>query len=566
MSRYDFYRPGVPSFSDMRPRLEADKDLTFDRVDSTVDGIDGLVLAGKKYCHRFLELDPDRIPFSIQVVDGLCSRIAETCGGKLPPEVAEMGHACRFAVDRYNLRRPPAWITLTPEMQRLAGLVQDSYLGRQQQRLFLFGSGRGLCERDIDNDIMPLVLNALNVDPSIQWPDKMLLGIKRSWNKSRTIPGWPAAQLTISKSRQVLGFPWSSYPDWIKRTVEEALQRQPRFVTWDADVCAALARDPDGLAHSVELVRICLGALRRAGVRELRDLRDISIPAHFRLIADTLYQESGREVTRLLRTKLVTLGALAKRSNELSETELDEIEVIMQRYEDAHKKFLKSHPSSNETNLKHFTSDQVIQKLRNLPLKVFDGTEPSRLVTRSVASEIKQPVIVAVRLDTGLSYELIRHLNFERHFSELDGTHAGCLRVVIPAGETSNGVAREGIISAPYAKLVRAFNTFYRPSLDLSGRSPYLFPSIDIAPLRKETISAQQCAFLREKFDHDFSPAMVRLIIKHIILSENPKATGVLATVLGLRDQDYIERLTTPYRDRQDRQDLIGLIASGQLE
>lgn len=160
---------------------------------------------------------------------------------------------------------------------------------------------------------------------------------------------------------------------------------------------------------------------------------------------------------------------------------------------------------------------------------------------------------------------MIRRLEFDRHFSELEGDLAGCLRIFVPANETPNGSPRTAILSASYSEMIREFLSDYRPALDISGTSLFVFPGIGASPLRIETISKQQSDFLRNHFDAHFTPELIRLIIKHLILSVNPDATSILSDVLGLRDPDHLKRLAAPYQQQQDLREKNDLIVSGQL-
>lgn len=174
--------------------------------------------------------------------------------------------------------------------------------------------------------------------------------------------------------------------------------------------------------------------------------------------------------------------------------------------------------------------------------------------------------MLAIRIDTGLSSNLLRLLAFDKHFEPLEGELAGCLQLHLPATETANGVPRMGIISAPHAALLRLFVERARPKLNISKRSAFLFPSVNERPLTEISISHQQNKFLKARMGQKFAPEVIRKLLSDRVLRHNPMATGVLSAALGLGDKDYVAKLAAPYLRRQRRGRSAGLVVSGALK
>ena len=114
-------------------------------------------------------------------------------------------------------------------------------------------------------------------------------------------------------------------------------------------------------------------------------------------------------------------------------------------------------------------------------------------ITRSLACELKQAVILTLRLCTRSSDAVLKKLVFEKHFFEMSGDNAGCLgfpcsrRLKRQMAESVSGFCARGMPTS-----FRIFVRCYRQVLDISGTSPYLLPSVDDEPLGASTMSMQQ--------------------------------------------------------------------------
>ena len=562
MQRYAFIHSDTPSFGDVAYFVRNDRRLSPERQQSLIKGLVKLLELNAQVS-RYDGIAADTTPFTPDVVRGLLRSFGTLIADFDAAEVSQLRATTDFLMKCYGLRKKPSWVPYSDEARGLAEAIGQSYQGRNINRLLRFYSS---CNSLIGTPAMMAdFMIELNRDASVEHPEKIWQDTVRAWNWAvTTISSWPAIKLTMPRTRKVIGEPWLSFPVHLRAEIEAALQRKPRFVTWDPTVVAAFAREPNGLAHSVELIRINAGALRRAGVMEINTIRDLVVPANFRKMADTLYLEAGRKVTRLVGTKLKTHRSLAVRSGVLADWELQQVAKIMADFDAAHQRYLENHPSRCEVALQFFKDPANMRALRDLPARIFDVTTPDR-VTRSFAAEMKQAAMLALRLDTGLPSKLLPRVIYGKHLTELEGDLAGCLRLVVTAAERANGARQEAIVTAAHASIIRRFIRDFRPSLDISGQSPYLFPSIGSEPLTEIAVSSQQVSFLRRHFKNRFRPEVLRAIIKHLIFSKNPEAIGVASAVLGLRDLDYLKDLAQPYLVRRELLEMQDQIVSGKL-
>ena len=245
---------------------------------------------------------------------------------------------------------------------------------------------------------------------------------------------------------------------------------------------------------------------------EIREIRDITNPESFDRIHKQLLidaKENAKQLveknvdsddantTRLVRTKLATLATLAKREGSLSEQEISKINKTMEFVDDDLYVFTSNNPSHAEIAADKPGRDAMIKRLRQLPLDVF-AEAALKPITRSLACELKQAVILTLRLCTRSSDAVLKKLIFDQHFYDMAGEHAGWLGFRVPPCETANGKERVGVLRKRYADLLRIFVRCYRAALDTSGTSPYLLPTIDDKILTSTTMSAQQSEFFDE--------------------------------------------------------------------
>lgn len=562
--RYSFFDPAWPSFADIVDRLTADTGVPSDDRAALLDDVRWLIEAVRDV-ERFANVTPASLPFAWNVIDGLL-RAAAPVGSAAKIRAVRSGLQAVLA--RYSLTAHPPFCALQDEWERLFAATSD-YRRRDIRRFLLFLTTSNVRPSQFAESIAVDFRLALIRDPSLRHPENEWIKGLRAWNWAHShVAGWPSVILPVPTTRPPInGLPWSTFRTGLRDEVEVALRRKPKFVTWDKLVDAAYEPDPNGLAHGVELIRICLGALVRSGIpaSEIRTLRDFSVPDRFRQIALQLFQDAGGQATRLVRTKLARLHTVATRSGVLTDGEILQVREVFKSYCKDHKAFCKKHPSRIEDAARQLDSVDAIALVRNLILHRFSNPPPSP-ITRKFAAEMKQAAMLALRLGApGLTTVIIRKLIFARHFTEMDGAFDGRLKLFVPQSETPNCVAREAIFSNEDSEVLRCFVENYRNSLDISGCSPYLFPGTGIEPLGASTICAQQIRFLEQHLDGRLKPSVIRKLIEQLLLDAAPFAIEFTAATMGLCDLEYLSGLAEPYQNDHESRKYGRLVTEGRL-
>lgn len=551
--QYVFYAD-CPSFHDIM--LRCDRELGSDERQiaraALTEAIDSI-----KALPRFASLNPEAVPFSRDVVRGVRERLSEA--GLLGLDIEASFDVLAGLLGRFDLLHPPRWRDLNCSMVALQQMLTGSYLQRKLHRLSLYASAYDLTAHMVNDQTVESLSAELQLDPSIQHPEAVLLNATRAWNKAcRSVADWPGQPLTIKTIRVVKGRAWSEYPPMLRSEVEHTLQRRPLVVVWDPIVIAAHARVEDGLAHSVDLIRICIGHLVQAGVT-VTTVADIVSPENFIIIAEALYRESNAQVTRLIRTKLATLRSLFVRSELLTQLQLEEIDKFVKEHvTPKHRAFCEANPTRNQKQTDLVREPAVVRTLRELPLQIFSEVPAEGIVKRQLAAVGKQFAILAIRLDSGIPLTALRSIRM-RHLSDAED---GCLLISIDASKKSWKV----ILTPTFSEAVRYYIRRCRPSLDLSHQSEFLFPGIDGAELHESTVSSQQSAFLKDRMPTDFTSETVRSLVKNIVFEANSQATGLAKSVLGISDEGYLRAITQAYVDQDQRQASIQMTVSGQLK
>ncbi len=559
MSRYVFFDASAPSFEEVAERIKIDDSLPPDEQIALTDDVIWTAQASTEI-DRFSSLSAASLPFGQPVIGGLF-RALKMSNRYSAAEVRRRRAGVEAVSEHFGLSAKLPFAELRPAYRRLLDQLPD-YHWRDGQRMLVMLSAAGIPLEDVTVDISQALRAAMLADPSLLHPDREWVKALRAWNWGlENVRDWPDLRLPMpNKERDVKARPWSAYPDDLRLKIEQRLQRKPMFATWEPGVEAALRRDEDGMAHSMECIRICIGALKEPPT----ELRDIVAPEPFGIIANRIYADAGKEVTRLGYVKLANLYALAARSGVLTLSELEELEKKMQRYRERHKAFIEKNPSRLAVRTHRYIDADNLTKLHALPETAFSKLEQGR-TTRACSTEQKQPIVLALML-AGLSLTTIRWLEHERHCSEMEGEYRGCTLVSVPASETANKVERTAILPPAHSRIVHEFIRHYRPKLDISKNSVYLLPGVSSAPLRLSTISGQQAKFLQEHFDDDFRPELIRVLIRHLILAEDAEATALLGGVLGLRDHDNLNRLAKPYRENAKAMTIGELAVTGRLQ
>ncbi len=563
MSRYAFHDSNWPSFEDITRRLKSDETINFDDREALIGDIYWLVNEATQ-CPRFENFQPAHMPFARPVIAGI---LREVEVGHAEAVIRKISAGLDAILARYRLTGKLALAAIDPHWAALHA-SSTGYQWRDLRRPLILLSTCAIRPDQVTGAFGDELLDAMTGDPTLRHPQEECVKGFRAWNRARDqIPGFPDVKLPLPRIRAEPKYlPWSAYRDGLRDHVRETLEQKPGFVTWDPNVNEAFASDPAGLAHGVELIRIGIGALVLSGTdpTKIVCIRDFAAPVPFGLIARQLFEDAGFKATRLFRTKLARLHAIAIRSCELTDRELDEIGEMYRSYLKDHKAYCDANPAQADQLFHGLDEAEILRKLRALPMEVFVDPPPLQ-ITRKLAAKMKQPALLVLRIDAGLSDVTIRRLVFQKHFTEMDGPQTGCLKLHVPGSETANGVDREAIIPPGHSRILRCFMHHYRDRLDTSKCSQYMFPGAGENPLSAISISKQQVTFLREHMQIDIMPSNIRRLLRRFILNEDPKATGVVAAMLGLCDRDYVKGLARPHQEDAHARDFGKLVTSGAL-
>lgn len=562
MNRYTFYPSNWLSIADVRARLQQDDTLPEDERAALLSNIDWLLFeaAGRE---RFNGAKSEHWPCARLVFDGV---IREVEPGLKPVEVRHNRSGLDTILDLYGLTKRLELAPVGPCWDPLFQQATD-YHKRDLKRFVVLLRHR--LPSAIGDSVKDELFAAMKQDPTLQHWEKAGIMALRAWNWARSnIEGWPDVEFELPNTRaEPKGPPWKALPEGFYVAVLAGLQRKPAVVTWIPEVTAAFEINLENVAASAELIRICIGALKRSdGLPvEIRGVRDITNPESFDRIHKQLLVEANGNTTRLVRTKLATLALLAKREGSLSEDELAHIADTMKFVDNDLEAYITENPSHVEIAAEKPGNDATIRRLRRLPLEVF-AEAAMQPVTRSVACELKQAVILTLRLCTRASDAVLKKFIFEKHFYEMTGDHAGWLGLYVPAAETANRKERVGVLRKPYADVIRVFIRCYRASLDTSGKSPYLLPSTDEKPLTASTISMQQTEFLTRRLGKECKSSHVNAILKAAALKNDPEAVEIVRRAHGHSDFAHIEKAAEPFKNDRDSQEHSRLVVDGHLK
>ena len=562
MNRYTFYPSNRLSIADARARLQQDDTLPADERAALLSNIDWLLFEAAG-CERFKGVKPEDWPCARLVFDGV---IREIESGLKRVEVRNNRAGLYAILDLYGLTKRLELAPISPSWQPLFQLT-DGYYERDVKRLIVLLRDRA--PNSVSDVVKDELFTAMMQDPTLQnWEEAWVMAL-RAWNWARSnIAGWPDVEFELPNTRaEPMGLPWTAFPEGLRDEVLAGLQRKPAVVTWIPEVTAAFEIDLDNLAKSADRIRICMGALVRSGrpPAEIRVVRDITNPESFDWIHRQLIVEAKGQTTRLVRTKLATLATLAKREGSLSEDELAQIADTMKFVDNDLEAYVTENPSHADVASEKLGRDATIRKLRRLPLDVF-AEAAMQPITRSLSCELKQAVILTLRLCTRASDSVLKKVVFEKHLYEMTGKYAGWLGFYVPAAETANGKERVGVLRKPYADVIRVFSRCYRASLDTSGMSPYLLPSTDEKPLTASTISTQQTEFLTRRLGEECKSSHVNALLKKAALENDPEAIELVRRAFGHSDFAHIEKAAEPFKNDRDRQEHSRMVVGGHLK
>lgn len=522
------YDPALPSFAELRRRIEARQDLPLLRRRDMASAI--RTLAG------WFNLPEENVPASAKCIRERLERVHAISASVSPRRIQNVRSLVLAAMREVGISTKLASYAapFSAEWQRLWDLLgADTYAKTELSRFFRYCSVQGIAPAAVTDAASAAFLAAIDAESLIAKPKTRHQSMCRVWNRlmeQHATSGWPQVRLTVPR-----------YEERIYRVDAEEVSAA---VVADiaayldhlrgTDVFAGLPKPfrPKSVAAVEGHLWRYLSALHHSGA----DLRDT--PSLDALLSPELVKQGMRwhlernggktskhigEIAWALRCYAVKYRAPTPETAAF--------------FADVLPKLRQQRTGLSEKNLAamaQFDDPTAVERFLLLPQRLWDlalaktktvedGTprqEALLLIQSAVAIEILQ--FAPMRIEN------LNHLRLDQHLV----WQGGRLRLVIPAGEVKNSQALDFLLTEATSARIARYIADWR-SLFLPKANPYLFPgragkAKDQAALRKQ--------IEKTLWDHAalrLTPHQFRHAAAKILLDARPGFYEVVRKLLG---------------------------------
>lgn len=349
------------------------------------------------------------------------------------------------------------------------------------------------------------------------------------WNRAvEKVDGWPKQRLTpisFKQPNERLG--WAELPETFRGDVQAYLKMREKPARFDENAPRKPLK-PQTIRLQGEHLRLAASVTIKGGRPAPKSLADLVKPENVEFILGFYDDEAGQEPSAFNTGMATTLRQVANYHVRLPSIDLQRLKSLAS--------MLPAVPldltEKNKKVLRQFESDRMKAKLLHLPEKLLAATKKSFVEGRLRHADAAAGVAIGILLYAPLRPQNVISLNWQKHFSEPDGSR-GLLLLHIPKDETKTQ-KRDLVFDLP-ADIARLIRWYRREVHSRVGADPNgsLFVNGDGKPKKQETLAVQMEDAIRRHLGIRMTPHQFRHLAAVWYLDAHPEDFTTVQDLLG---------------------------------
>jgi len=431
-------------------------------------------------------------------------------------------------------------IPLTPMWHSVVDLIVDNQRRYGMHRIACYGSAVGIEPQQFTSPDLMGFYQAVEHEGVLKDPKKTLNQAITGWNWcARHIRGWPTHRLG------------SPLPSTRYRRPLEAFSESFRsdLTLWRSRLLdnGAMMFEGPIQKHRPNTVECQTNALLRFAsllvkqsivqLDQFNALADIVRPSR---VKAGLFAMKGRGAKiSYMRQTAVVLLKVARHHCHLPESEIEELSGYLR-----HLPRQRGMTDKNLELLKQFDDQENVAHLFGFPAEErrrgLRETNPIRQAKR-----FERALFVEILLWTALRMQNMRTIKFKENIRWSRGE---CI-LTFGKSEMKNGCSFEHFLPEHVAMALKTFVSTYRPRLPGSS-GPYLFPGPSGGPKHHATLGGDFTKVMWTRCGLVITPHLVRHLIAHLLVSDDPQLLEVVAQHLGHKTSESTRTYYLPNGSR----------------